>query len=157
MSICAPQDCLAVYSLSVGPGISPFSSVSLTCRLATAVVAQNSTYCTSTNNVCYSVNVPEASSGGTGNIFFQITGPSTMSWIGLGQGSQMQGANIFMIFADSTGSNVTLSPRLGTGNHEPQSDLATNVTLLGGSGISDGVMTANIMCEYMCLRMFGIY
>lgn len=121
--------------------------ISLTWEVAPLVVAQKSKYCTLTNSICYVVNVPEASSSGTGSLFFQISGPSTLSWIGLGQGSQMRGAHIFMIYADSEGSNVTLSPRLGTGTREPESDATTNVTLLGGSGISNGVMTANVMCK----------
>jgi len=78
----------------------------------------------------------------------QITGPSTLSWIGLGQGSSMTGANIFVIYANAAGTNVTLSPRLGSGHKQPASDTTANVTLLGGSGISsDGKMTANIRCE----------
>jgi hypothetical protein len=60
----------------------------------------------------------------------------------------MKGANIFMIYADSTGTNVTLSPRLGTGNQLPNSDTTTDVTLLDGSGIQSGVMTANVRCKY---------
>lgn len=52
-----------------------------------------------------------------------------------------------MIYANAAGDNVTLSPRLGTGNKQPQSDTTTDVTLLGGSGISNGVMTANVKCK----------
>jgi hypothetical protein len=70
-----------------------------------------------------------------------------MSWIGLGQGSQMSGANIFVIYADADGKNVTLSPRLGTGHTEPDADTAAKVTLLDGSGIIDGKMIANVKCS----------
>lgn len=59
----------------------------------------------------------------------------------------MTGANIFMIYANAAGNNVTLSPRYGSGNRQPQSDTTAEVTLLGGSGISNGVMTANIRCK----------
>jgi hypothetical protein len=52
-----------------------------------------------------------------------------------------------MIYLNAAGDNVTLSPRLGTGNRQPQSDTTTAVTLLGGSGVSNGVMTANIRCN----------
>ena len=71
-----------------------------------------------------------------------------MSWIGLGQGTGMKGANIFMVYADSAGTNVTLSPRLGVGEVEPQSDKTADVTLLDGSGISNGLMVANVRCKY---------
>jgi len=60
----------------------------------------------------------------------------------------MTGANIFVIYADAAGTNVTLSPRLGAGHKQPDSDTTADVTLLGGSGISsDGTMTANIRCS----------
>jgi len=71
-----------------------------------------------------------------------------MSWVALGQGTQMAGSNIFMVYTDSSGLNVTLSPRLGTGERQPQSDTAAQVTLLGGSGVSNDVMTANVRCKY---------
>ena len=36
----------------------------------------------------------------------------------------MAGANIFMIYSDSTGQNITLSPRLGVGHVQPDYDNA---------------------------------
>jgi len=115
--------------------------------LAASVLAQNVTYCPG-GGVCYAVNVPEsAASSGTGDIFFQISGPSSMSWIGLGQGKQMSGSNIFLIYADAEGSNVTLSPRLGTGNQQPNSDTTAEVSLLDGSGILNNMMIANVKCS----------
>ena len=59
----------------------------------------------------------------------------------------MSGSNIFMIYADATGTNVTLSPRLGTGNQQPKADTTAEVTLLDGSGIANSMMTANIRCK----------
>jgi hypothetical protein len=70
-----------------------------------------------------------------------------MSWIGLGQGGQMAGSNIFVIYADAAGGNVTLSSRLGTGESQPQSSTSAEVTLLDGSGIMNGMMTANVKCK----------
>jgi hypothetical protein len=69
-----------------------------------------------------------------------------MSWIGFGQGSQMKGSNIFMIYANADGTNVTLSPRLGTGEQQPNADTSAEVTLLDGSGISNDMMVANVRC-----------
>lgn len=77
-----------------------------------------------------------------------MSGPGTMSWIGIGQGSGMRGANIFVMYADSTGANVTLSPRLGVAHKEPNSDTSAQVTLLDGSGITDGQMVANFKCMF---------
>ena len=65
----------------------------------------------------------------------------------------MKGANIFMIYSDENG-NVTLSPRLGEGNFMPNYNSAAQVSLLGGSGITNGTMTANVRC--VCLHAFSI-
>lgn len=94
-------------------------------------------------SVSYAINIPEP---GSTDIFFQIQGPSSMQWIALGQGSQMAGGNMFIIYADSTGNNVTLSPRASTGEVEPTAASSSTVTLLEGSGISNSVMTANVLC-----------
>ncbi|RDW89636.1 hypothetical protein BP6252_01668 [Coleophoma cylindrospora] len=132
-----------------------FSNLAALSGLASFAAAQNSssstpnsvTYCPG-SGVCYSVNIPaKTASAGTGDIFIQMTGPSTMSWIGLGQGTAMSGSNILMIYANAAGTNVTLSPRLGTGERQPSASTSQQVTLLGGSGISKGVMTANIKCS----------
>lgn len=117
--------------------------------LASSVYAQNQTYCTPEGGVCYTVNVPvSTASNNTGDIYFQIRGPSTMSWIGLGQGSSMTGSNLFFIYADSAGTNVTLSSRLGIGNKAPAIDSTAEITLLSGSGITNDMMVANIRCKY---------
>lgn len=78
----------------------------------------------------------------------RMSGPDTMSWIGIGQGSSMKGSNIFVMYADSTGANVTVSPRLGVGHVQPKSDTSAQVTLLEGSGIANGQMIANIKCTF---------
>lgn len=116
--------------------------------VTTAFSQQLSTKCPS-DNVCYSINVPDSTAAsGQGDIYFQIKGPSTKQWIGFGQGGAMKNSNIFIIFADETGSNVTLSPRLGNGEIEPKTtgDEA-KVVLLEGSGIANGTMIANVRCK----------
>lgn len=59
----------------------------------------------------------------------------------------MQGAKVFMLYSDASGSNVTLSPRLSSGNFQPSPDASTQVSLLSGSGIANNVMTANVRCK----------
>lgn len=59
----------------------------------------------------------------------------------------MAGANMFVIYANAAGTNVTLSPRHGITEVEPLEDPATNVTLLEGSGIANGQMVANVLCK----------
>ena len=77
----------------------------------------------------------------------QIQGPATKSWIALGQGSLMKGSQMFIIYPNAAGTNVTLSPRLGGGHYEPSAGAAHNAHLLAGSGIANGNMTANILCQ----------
>ncbi|KAF4545850.1 Integral membrane protein [Lasiodiplodia theobromae] len=99
------------------------------------------------DDVCYSLNIPqETASSGVGDIYFQITGPTNYTWIGLGQGSSMTGSRLFVMYTSADGSNVTVSPRLGTGYNLPQFDNATQLSVLEGSGVTDGTMTANIRC-----------
>jgi hypothetical protein len=59
----------------------------------------------------------------------------------------MAGANIFVVYSSANGQNVTLSPRLGVGHVMPEYSADAKATLLAGSGISNGVMTANVKCS----------
>ena len=58
----------------------------------------------------------------------------------------MSGSNMFIIYTDSTGNNVTVSSRLGTGHSMPQHDTAATIEVLEGTGVQSGVMTANVRC-----------
>lgn len=50
------------------------------------------------------------------------------------------------MYADSTGKNITISPRLSASHVEPS--YTSNVTYsVAGSGISNGMMTANVICQ----------
>ncbi|KAI9707917.1 MAG: hypothetical protein M1820_004336 [Bogoriella megaspora] len=100
------------------------------------------------NSICYSLNIPQnTASSGNGDIFFQISAPTSNTWVALGQGSGMSGSNIFVIYTNANGQNVTLSPRAGTGHVEPQFSSGPQVSLLAGSGVSNGMMTANVRCS----------
>ena len=57
----------------------------------------------------------------------------------------MAGANMFVLYQNSAGTNVTISPRTATG-HMPPSVHDVQLELLEGSGISNGTMTANVRC-----------
>jgi hypothetical protein len=100
------------------------------------------------NGVSYSVNIPETTaSTGTGPIFFQLKSTTQLQWFAFGQGSVMQGANIFIVYASSDGNNVTVSPRLGVEHVMPLYNPKAQLSLLNNSGISNGVITANIRCD----------
>lgn len=100
--------------------------------------------------MCYRVGVPATANSANGDVYFQISGPSSLRWIALGQGSQMAGANIFVVYASADGNNVTLSPRSARGYVQPEFNEQAQVSLLEGSGIVNGFMTANVRCE--CFR-----
>ncbi|KAF1979372.1 hypothetical protein BU23DRAFT_595257 [Bimuria novae-zelandiae CBS 107.79] len=98
-------------------------------------------------NVCFSLNIPESTaSSGSGDIFFQLSAPSNHEYVALGQGTSMSGSNMFVVYTSGDG-NITLSPRLGTGEVMPRFNPDAEVTLLAGSGVSNGMMTANVRCS----------
>ncbi|KAK7426351.1 hypothetical protein QQZ08_007106 [Neonectria magnoliae] len=108
--------------------------------------AITSSFCPGGGNVCYRWGVPEAAaSSGSGDVYFQIKAPTSYQWVGVGIGSRMAGAEIFVIYQDGSG-NVTLSPRSGKGHNMPQYSERSAVELLSGSGVSNNEMTANIRC-----------
>lgn len=93
----------------------------------------------------------QSASSDSGNIYFQISGPTTYSWIALGTGSRMSGSNMFVMYQDGNG-NVTISPRQGTNHQMPvldTSSTAAKLTLLQGSGVVNGgkTMRANVACS----------
>lgn len=64
----------------------------------------------------------------------------------------MAGANIFVVYPN--GNNVTVSPRLGMGEIQPLYNSDAQVSLLDGSGVQNGVITANMRCD-TCVNWTG--
>ncbi|KAM0424715.1 hypothetical protein ACHAPT_010025 [Fusarium lateritium] len=119
------------------------STVALYARGTSAVT---SAFCPNNGDVCFRWGVPEASANsGSGNIYFQMEAPSSVQWAGLGIGSGMSGAEMFLIYQNGEG-NVTLSTRTGTGHVMPQYTRRTAVELLAGSGVVGNKLIANIRC-----------
>jgi hypothetical protein len=107
------------------------------------------------NDITYSVNIPpHTASSGSGPIFFQMKSTQQVQWFAWGQGSQMQGANIFVVYASSGGNNITISPRLGAKHVEPLFNPKAHVSVLDGSSIKNGIITANIRCD-SCITWLG--
>ena len=121
--------------------------------LASIAAAQMATFSPSDDSqISYAVNVPSTSAqSGSGDIFIQIKGPisgsDARSWIAIGQGTSMPGSNIFIAYPDESGNNVTISPRLGKGFFEPDYNSQAKVEVLSGTGIENGIMTANFKCK----------
>jgi hypothetical protein len=66
----------------------------------------------------------------------------------VGMGSdKMDDSLMMLVYADSTGNNITLSPRLSSGNVEPSYTSNITVNVLPGTGISNGVYMVNAMCK----------
>ncbi|EAW20227.1 cytochrome and DOMON domain-containing protein [Aspergillus fischeri NRRL 181] len=106
------------------------------------------------SDIVYSVVVPESTaSSNSGPIYFQICAPASYQWVALGQGSQMAGSNMFVMYAASA-NNVTLSHRSGRGRFSPSYNPDAQIELLDGTGISNGYMTANVRCNN-CLQWTG--
>lgn len=104
-----------------------------------------SAFIASDNSVSFALNIPQADD--SNDLYFAMSGPAHSSWIAVGMGSdKMDGSLIFMMYADSDGKNITLSPRLSNGNVEPSYTNSVGISVLPGSGISNGAMTANVLC-----------
>ena len=114
--------------------------------IATSVAAID-VKCAKTD-VCFGLGIPDiTASAGDGDIYFRLTAPSSASWVSLGQGDQMDDANMFVVYTSSDGNNVTVSSRIGHGHRTPKLNSDAQLTLLDGSGLSDGIMTANVRCK----------
>lgn len=99
-------------------------------------------------DACFKLNIPQnTASSGTGDIFFQISAPSSYEWVALGLGSRMAGSNIFVVYTSGDGNNVTLSPRSTSNYNQPNFNANVQATLLEGSGVSGGKMIANVRCK----------
>ncbi|KAI9641843.1 hypothetical protein NHQ30_009710 [Ciborinia camelliae] len=70
-----------------------------------------------------------------------------MVYQAVGMGSnQMKNSLMFMMYADSTGNNITLSPRIASGENEPSHAKDIVVESLAGTGIANGTFTWNGRC-----------
>jgi hypothetical protein len=108
------------------------------------------------NDITYSINVPDGTAtSSSGPIFIQMKSTTLdIEWFAFGEGTRMQGSNIFVVYGNGNGNNVTLSPRLGGPHIEPLHNSEAQVTVLDGSGISNGTVTANIRCD-SCIAWSG--
>ncbi|KAJ5647417.1 cellobiose dehydrogenase [Penicillium lividum] len=106
-------------------------------------------------DITYAVNIPkQTAASGKGPIYFQLKSTRELQWFAWGQGSRMQGANIFVIYASADSNNVSLSPRLGVEHVEPLFNPQARVSVLEGSGNINGIITANVRCD-TCITWSG--
>lgn len=106
------------------------------------------------DDLTYSINIPQSTAqSGSGPIFFQLNSTQQVRWFALGQGTRMVGANIFVVYPNGN-NNITVSPRLGMGEVQPLYNSDAHVSLLDGSSVSNGAITANIRCD-SCINWTG--
>lgn len=96
----------------------------------------------SSGDITVAINVP---SNGTDDLFFSFSGPSQQQWIAFGFGSQMAGSLMFIAYP-AEGGGITLSPRIAKGESLPTFTSGVNVTLLNGTGITNGLYVVNAHC-----------
>ncbi|KAH6722261.1 hypothetical protein DL95DRAFT_352089 [Leptodontidium sp. 2 PMI_412] len=96
-------------------------------------------------SINFALNIPQGDDNN--DLYFTIVAPSVSTWIAIGMGSdKMDNSLIFMAYSDSSGKNITLSPRLSYGHVEPSYTNNITVEVLPGTQISDGNYTVNAMC-----------
>jgi hypothetical protein len=102
-------------------------------------------------DLCYELNIPDTTAQSqSGDVFLQIKSPVKYGWAAIGTGTGMSGSKMMVIYPSANGQNITLStrtpPSQNGGHAMPQYDSSIQAYLMDGSGLSGGVMTANIRC-----------
>lgn len=99
-------------------------------------------------NFTVSINVPNPNAHD--DLYFHLAAPSSGSWYGFGFGTGMADALMFIAYPSADGTNVTISPRLGSGHVMPTYTGNVGWSLLAGSGIikdsSGTLLVANVRC-----------
>lgn len=134
--------------------------------LVSTALAQSSTYIlnnvdSSSSNLTFALSIPANSS----DFVFALTGPASRSWVAIGTGFKMAGSMMFVAYSNANGQSkksglqqqvtssltcgvdVTLSPRIATSNNEPQYSDTIDVSLLPGTGITNGTFLVNAHCR----------
>ncbi|OCL01745.1 iron reductase domain protein [Glonium stellatum] len=90
----------------------------------------------------FSINLPSNSS----DVYFYFTSPA-FSWVAVGPGTKMAGSLMFIMYSSANGLNVTLSPRIATGNTEPTFAKEIQVEALPGTTINNQSFVLNAVCR----------
>jgi hypothetical protein len=61
--------------------------------------------------------------------------------------NKMEDTLMFMVYTDSSGKNLTVSPRLSDGHSEPSYTKDVTIQVQPGTGIANGNMTVNAICS----------
>ncbi|KAJ5492611.1 hypothetical protein N7539_001357 [Penicillium diatomitis] len=94
-------------------------------------------------NYTFALNIPD----GSNDLYFHLSGPASYSWVGVGTGARMENSMMIVAYSSADGKNVTVSPRLSSGESEPVYSTSIDVTLLDGTGLANNTMTVNGRCN----------
>ncbi|KAJ5041158.1 uncharacterized protein L3040_005709 [Drepanopeziza brunnea f. sp. 'multigermtubi'] len=125
------------------------TAASLFISTSTAVdTTIGSSFSAKDGSINFALNIPEDNDNQSDELYFAMQAPSVSTWIAVGLGSdEMKNSLIFMAYADSTGKNITLSPRLSYDHVEPSHTKNISISVLGGTKIENGNYTVNAMCS----------
>lgn len=89
---------------------------------------------------------------GNTDIYFSLRVSTERSWGAIGLGSNEMAGALFLILyrSDNNENNVTFSPRLAYGNYEPKYYPDLKFQTFNGTGVKDGYMTFNAVCNEHC-------
>ncbi|EPS40423.1 hypothetical protein H072_5730 [Dactylellina haptotyla CBS 200.50] len=125
------------------------------CEPAMRFAYSQANYCDPTGKFCVSVVMPLTTAReDDGYMLIRVTGAAAKGWTAVGIGNRMAGSLMFIIYPGTASANVTVSPRLSSGQIAPHYYPQTDVTILEGSGIIDGQITALFTCSN-CKRWAG--
>ncbi len=93
-------------------------------------------------NLTIAVNVPSL----TDDLYFHMSGPAGFDWLALGFGEQMKGSLMLIVYKAENERDITVSPRLASGNSEPTYTKDVTVTLMPGHGVVNGTVVVNGRC-----------
>ncbi|EOA84535.1 uncharacterized protein SETTUDRAFT_20077 [Exserohilum turcica Et28A] len=90
----------------------------------------------------FSVNIANDSQ----DVFIYFASPA-YSWVGVGFGHKMAGSLMFIMYNNKDGSNVTISPRIGSAASEPTFNSSIDLTVLPGTWVNDSMLMLNARCS----------
>ncbi|KAJ5587478.1 uncharacterized protein N7459_003243 [Penicillium hispanicum] len=95
------------------------------------------------SNYTFALNIPDDSA----QLYLHLSGPTDYSWLAVGTGSEMKNSLMFIVYANAKGDNITVSPRLSSGEQEPRYSSSIAFDILEGTGIANNSMTLNARCS----------
>ncbi|CAG8951090.1 hypothetical protein HYFRA_00006488 [Hymenoscyphus fraxineus] len=112
-----------------------------------AVLAVNfSSFVSDTQSISFSINIPDGAT--SDELYFSMSGPSRCTWLAVGMGNnKMENTLVFTSYSDTSGKNITLSPRISGKHSEPVYTKDVKITILPGTGIFDDIATINAKCS----------